>query len=131
MMDLEALTTPELESLIADAQAVIEQRRLRAKAELRARLATEAEALGFSLEDVLKEFAEAKPLERAVKGTEYRNPDNPDQVWKGEGKKPRWVKEYEAGGGLLSDLAKSATPPEGEGRRKPKLRDRSGIDVWI
>lgn len=129
MVDFESMSIPEIKALIEEAEAAILRRRLRAQSELRARLAAEAAELGFSLEDVLKEFADAKPLERGVKGTEYRNPEDPSKVWRGEGKKPRWVKEYEAGGGLLSDLAQK--PSDTAGRRTPKVRDKSETDVWI
>lgn len=139
MVDFDAMTIPEIEAMIADAQAAIEHRRLRAKAELRARLATEAQALGFSLEDVLKEFADGKPAEIAVKGTTYVNPANPEQVWRGDGKKPRWLKEYELGGGLISDLAQPAVATEqrierkrdGARSPKPRLAATDETKTWI
>jgi DNA-binding protein H-NS len=139
MIDFDSMTILEIEALIADASAAIEHRRLRAKAELRARLATEAEALGFTLEDVLREFAEGRPAEKGVKGTTYVNPNNPAQTWRGDGKKPGWLKEYELGGGLISDLAQPLTeeqphkPKRADGARspKPRLVDRSSVEVWI
>lgn len=139
MIEFDSMTIPEIEALISDAQAAIEHRRLRAKAELRARLATEAEALGFSLEDVLREFADGRPAEKAIKGVTYVNPGNPTQVWRGDGKKPRWLKDYELGGGLISDLAQPSNLEEPKQRKqadgarspKPRLADRSTIDVWI
>lgn len=138
MIDFDSMTIPEIETLIADAQAAIEHRRLRAKAELRARLASEAQALGFSLEDVLREFADGKPAEKAVKGTTYVNPLNPAQVWRGDGKKPGWLKEYELGGGLISDLAQpTQEEPKIERKRdgarspKPRLANKDDINVWI
>jgi DNA-binding protein H-NS len=138
MIDFDSMTIPEIEALIADASAAIEHRRLRAKAELRARLSQEAEALGFSLEDVLREFADGKPAEKAIKGTVYANPLNPAQVWRGDGKKPGWLKEYELGGGLISDLAQPSNleqPKEwkrdGARSPKPRLANRDDINVWI
>lgn len=139
MIDFDSMTIPEIEALIADAQAAIEHRRLRAKAELRARLAQEAEALGFNLEDVLRDFADGKPAEKAVKGTTYVNPLNPAQVWRGDGKKPGWLKEYELGGGLISDLAQpaAATEPRIERKRdgarspKPRLATTDETKTWI
>lgn len=138
MVDFDTMTIPEIEALIADATAAIEHRRLRAKAELRARLSQEAEALGFSLEDVLRDFADGKPAEKGIKGTTYVNPGNPAQVWRGDGKKPRWLKDYELGGGLISDLAQPLEEKKPTRAMSPRPRiterpfnDPTNPENWI
>lgn len=43
----------------------------------------------------------------ARSGTVYRHPDNPQLTWAGRGRKPKWVREWEAAGNSLDQLRQS------------------------
>lgn len=52
---------------------------------------------------------------RKVKGeAKYRNPDNPEMTWSGQGRKPAWLSTYLANRGKLEDLLIAAETQEGE-----------------
>ena len=100
-IDLSGLSADELAALAERAQServtVIE----RTKAELRERFAKEAEAAGFTLDEVV---GVSKKRTRAKPAAKYRNPGNPGQTWSGRGKKPVWVQEQLDQGRKLEDL---------------------------
>ena len=100
-IDLSGLSAEELATLADRAAqervAVLE----RTKAELRERFAKEAEAAGFSLEEVI---GVAKKRTRAKPAAKYRNPNNPSQTWSGRGKKPVWLQALLETGKTLEDL---------------------------
>lgn len=61
-----------------------------------------ADTMGMKL--VSEEGEEAEEVPKAI----YRNPNDPSQVWRGGGRKPKWVKELEATGYDLETLKEEA-----------------------
>ena len=103
-IDLTDLTPKELESLITQAKRrkVILKKR-KPIATVRNKLITQAEAEGYTIEDLFGVVATRKTATRktsktgrtATKGRKvppkYRNPENPEETWTGRGKQPRWM----------------------------------------
>ncbi|MGP3698946.1 H-NS histone family protein [Rhodobacter sp. NSM] len=88
----------ELQIEVAAALAALErQRRQDALAELAGR----ARELGFSLEDLTGQGRAHPP---APRGPRYANPANPDEIWYGRGRKPRWFKKAMATGRTPEEL---------------------------
>ena len=100
-IDLSGLSADELAALAerahSERQAVIE----RTKSELRERFSKEAEAAGFTLDEIV---GVTKKRTRAKPPAKYRNPANPAQMWSGRGKKPVWMQELIDQGQKLEDL---------------------------
>jgi len=60
------------------------------------------EDLGFVIEAITKKKGKASKTTLPAK---YRNPKDQAQTWHGgRGAKPKWVKEFENGGGRLVDI---------------------------
>lgn len=103
-IDIDALSTKELESLINKAKkrkTVLQKRK--PAGTVRARLKAAAAAEGYTIEELFGTAAAgstraAKPA-RAARKTgakvppKYRNTANPEQTWTGRGKQPRWMAE--------------------------------------
>ncbi|MDO4250431.1 MAG: H-NS histone family protein [Moraxella sp.] len=59
-----------------------------------------AKSLGVSVEDILKEGKTVKN-KRPIK---YQDPNNAEQGWSGQGRKPRWLEEALSKGKKLEDF---------------------------
>lgn len=109
-VDLNNLSTEELEQVIAEARARIEHKREEAVVKARAEIERIAASTGYSVKDLLgmgKPRPRAGTAKAAAVADKYRNPRNPEQSWSGRGKRPRWLQEQLAKGGKLeSFLAK-------------------------
>ncbi|MFO1391941.1 MAG: H-NS histone family protein [Agitococcus sp.] len=107
-IDLSALSTEELQSVIVEAQRLIAKKK---KAELKdARIKAEklAAELGFTLEELIKGKAEDEQASVKVRKPveiRYRNPANAAETWTGRGKQPRWLVAALATGKLLEDFS--------------------------
>lgn len=67
-----------------------------------------ARAHGFSLAELGVAGAKGKRKSKAAGAKnppKFRNPDNPSQTWSGLGRRPQWVKDAEAQGTPLDQLA--------------------------
>ena len=103
-IDLTDLTPKELESLITQAKRrkVILKKR-KPITTVRNKLITQAEAEGYTIEDLFGVVATRKTATRKTSKTgrtaskgrkvppKYRNPENPEETWTGRGKQPRWM----------------------------------------
>ena len=100
-VDLDRLTVPELRTLIASAEAKLQEKQEKAKADLLAKWKAEAEESGFSLQALLPSPAR-EPARTARKTTDaalpakYRGPNG--EEWSGRGRLPKWLRALEAEG---------------------------------
>lgn len=95
-MDLENLTVEELEKLSRDAFAAAKKKRERQKKELRAQIEGMIKAAGFDINEIFWELndVDLKPILMA----QYRDPENEENTWTGQGRRPKWlVAAMEAG----------------------------------
>jgi DNA-binding protein H-NS len=105
---LEGLTVADLDKVIAAAQQSREARRESGKKALVEEFRAKAEALGLSLEDLVRGSASAnrppgktrqprKGAPAAPSPVKYRNPDT-GETWSGRGRTPKWMALAEQGG---------------------------------
>ena len=101
-MDLSKYSSEELRQLRSDIDAELKSRRREDAKMAQKELKSVAEKYGFSLNELMS-GAPAKQGRRA--GTvRFRHPDDPSKVWSGRGRKPVWIKEWEAAGRSLEKL---------------------------
>ena len=100
-LDPAQLTFDELLTLKSKVDALIQEKHAGEIAGLRTKLSTAAAALGIPIAELFglrAEKGEVKERKRRQPAPKYRNPDDPEQVWTGRGKPPRWLQEkLEAG----------------------------------
>lgn len=102
-INLESLSTQELDALIsaaAEQKKRIHRARLQ---EVRAKITALARQEGYSIDELFGDVRSKSPSTRAV-APKYRHPKDPAQTWTGRGKQPLWVREAIAGGKRLEDL---------------------------
>lgn len=106
-------------------QDLVEQK---AKIEEELRVAKEELATEYeSVKEAFSAFAEkygVDPRTLAKKMfpplAKYRNPDNHDETWCGQGAKPKWIRGHLEGGGNLEDLAIGNGNSSGKKKSKSK-----------
>ncbi|MEM1429529.1 MAG: H-NS histone family protein [Pseudomonadota bacterium] len=104
--EIEKMSSDELLTLkkqVEKAIATLAERER--KAAMKAVEAT-AKAHGFSLADLGVSGGKAKAKPTGGKNPpKFRNPDDSSQTWSGRGRRPQWVKDAEAAGKSLEDMA--------------------------
>jgi DNA-binding protein H-NS len=98
---LERMSLKELTTLHARVQAAIDEKRVTARHQMRAKMERMARASGFS---VVELFGGRTGRGRTV-APKYRNPKNPSQTWTGRGRRPNWL--VRAGGDMKRFLIAS------------------------
>ena len=101
-MDLKTLASEELKQLLQRIPAELKRRESKEKGEVLNKLKAVAQSHGFTLEQLLEKEALVKTT-RTVK-IKYRHPQQANLTWTGRGRTPRWVVEWQAGGGSLDNL---------------------------
>ncbi|MFV0361259.1 H-NS family nucleoid-associated regulatory protein [Tropicimonas sp.] len=102
---LDKLSRAQLEQLRADVDTALVSL---AERERRAALeAAEQAALahGYKLSELTLEIQQGGRVRGRKNPPKYRNPADPKQTWTGRGRKPQWVKDAEAAGTDISELA--------------------------
>ena len=92
-IDLKALSPKELQSLIANAEAHMQEAKSNQVQEIRKKIDTLLSNAGLTLADVYptRGGKASKAGKRAVVAPKYRNPEDASQTWSGRGKRPLWV----------------------------------------
>lgn len=92
-IDLKALSPKELQSLIANAEAHMQEAKSTQVQEIRKKIDTLLNNAGLTLADVYptRGGKAGKVGKRAIVAPKYRNPDDASQTWSGRGKRPLWV----------------------------------------
>lgn len=102
-MDLDALSLQELKDLQDKISIAIIDFEKRRKADALDELKALAQAKGFSLDELVDGTKRKKV--RAPVAPKYADPANPSNTWTGRGRKPKWMVEALANGGLPEDFA--------------------------
>jgi len=93
------LSEAEALSLIEKAREVVAERKRQSVAEAQQKILDLAKELGLTPEELIRQMPGAKRNKTRVPTTvRYRNPENPDQVWSGRGKRPQWLAQKLAQG---------------------------------
>lgn len=117
-IDLNELTQKELDNLITQAKrrkATLKKRK--PIATVRSKITAQAEAEGYTIEELFggtatKKTATRKVAKKAAKKgrklgkvpPKYRNPANKEETWTGRGKQPRWLAAQIAKGKKVEDF---------------------------
>ena len=92
-IDLSGLNIDQLAELVGKAQAQMASREKQRRKDLRSELERRLVADGYKLGDIFPELGSgtASGTQRQKRPAKYRNPQNPEQVWSGIGRSPKWV----------------------------------------
>ena len=99
--DLVQYPVKDLSNLYIKVGKAIDLRKKKEGEQLIKEFQSRAAESGFSLNELLGE--QPKPKKEAAK-PKYRNPDNYEQTWGGNGRKPRWLLDLVSSGMPMEDL---------------------------
>jgi DNA-binding protein H-NS len=106
MLELNTLSVEELKALLPQISAELAQRRHEAVRVAQAKVLAAIEESELSRAEVLGPLlGRQPPKKREPVSQGYQNPDNPQQIWLGLGKRPGWLKRQLAAGKSLTDFA--------------------------
>jgi len=100
-MDLSNYTTQQLNALKKDIDKEINGRRKEDAKKAQQELKQVAERYGFTLSDLV---AGQSGKVRAKAKVRFQHPSDASMTWSGRGRKPAWVKDWEASGRSLEEL---------------------------
>ncbi len=101
-MDISGYTTQQLNQLKKDIDKEIQGRRKDDAKRAQQEMKQVAERYGFTLSDLVGGSASKT---RAKAKVRYQHPADAGKTWSGRGRKPMWVKEWEAAGRSLNELS--------------------------
>lgn len=101
-MDLSKYSSQELRQLKKDIDREIEGRRKEDAKKAQQEIKQVAERYGFNLTDLVGGQT-SKPT-RAKGKVRFQHPSDSGKTWSGRGRKPVWIKEWEASGRSLDEL---------------------------
>lgn len=100
-MDLSKLDQDELERLQKDIDKELKRRLREGIKEAQKKAKLLAESYGLSVQDLV---GGATARSGAAGNIRFQHPDDPNKTWSGRGRKPGWVKEWDAAGKDLETL---------------------------
>lgn len=101
-MDLSNYSTPELNQLKKDIDKELNKRRRQDVKQAQKELKEVADKYGLAVSDLVPANA-GKSGGRS--GTiRFRHPEDPNKGWSGRGRKPAWIKDWEARGRSVEEL---------------------------
>lgn len=98
---IEELSLNELKDLQRRVTKAIEEFHDRKKRQAISMLEEQAQALGFSLAELVSSVETRRRMPARVK---YSNPDNSTETWTGRGRRPLWIEAALRNGKSLADL---------------------------
>ena len=101
-MDLSNYTTEQLNQLKKDIDKEVQSRRKEDSKKAQQEMKRVAERYGFTLNDLVGEKQPAKT--RAKGKAQFQHPTDTSKTWTGRGRKPTWIKDWEAEGRSLDEL---------------------------
>ncbi|MCO6440668.1 MAG: H-NS histone family protein [Nitrococcus mobilis] len=101
-MDLSKYTFDELQWLKKDIDKELTSRRKLDAKKAQQELKSVAERYGFTLNELIS--GQTAKLTLANTAVRFRHPEDADKIWSGRGRKPAWIKEWEARGHSLDEL---------------------------
>lgn len=104
-VNLEKLSSRELEELIAAAAEQKKKLQKQRLSEVRNKLIALAREEGYTIEELFGSAGAGRARSTRSVAPKYRNPADPGQTWSGRGKRPRWVQAHIDAGKTLESLA--------------------------
>ncbi len=102
MTDLSSYSRDELLELKKTIDKEITQRRKDEEKQAREELKAVAEKYGFTLNELLEARGQTK-TSSSGSPAKFRHPSDASKTWTGKGRKPAWLREWEANGGNKED----------------------------
>lgn len=99
-MDLSNYNSQQLRELQGDIERELRKRRREEIRQAQRELRDVAERFGFSL----NELVSGQPAASGARAVRFRHPTDDSKTWSGRGRKPHWIKEWEAEGKPLDEL---------------------------
>lgn len=99
--DLVKIPLKELLAFQEKLSKAIELRRENEKREIYQKITAIASESGFSLSELINQ----KPAKKTPVAIKYRNPNNKDEGWNGQGRKPKWLVDLLDSGKKLEEFA--------------------------
>lgn len=129
-IDLKALSPKELQALIENANAQMQEARVTQVRTVREEIDALLKGAGLTINDVYPTRGSKKTASKKGTGSvapKYRNPSNASETWSGRGRKPVWFAEALKKRGvtaesLLIDGAPKAAKKAGKAVKKPVKR---------
>lgn len=104
-MDLSKYSSAELRQLKKDIDSELSARRKDDAKKAQQELKEVAEKYGFSLTDLVGSQSRGSSQGARAKGpVRFQHPSDGSKTWTGRGRKPAWIKEWEASGRNVEDL---------------------------
>lgn len=97
-LNVNGLEVKEIESLITRLEVLKKEKRENTLKEAWNTFVDTVEGLGMDLDKALADCLTKEEKNCRVLKIRYKDPENPDNVWAGRGKTPRWLREYEEQG---------------------------------
>lgn len=101
-MDLSKYSSEQLQQLKKDIDKELTVRRKDDAKKAQQELKHVAEKYGFSLNELLS--GQAAKSSRSKGTVRFRHPDDSSKTWSGRGRKPGWIKDWEASGKSVEAL---------------------------
>ncbi|MEO1867651.1 MAG: H-NS histone family protein [Methylococcales bacterium] len=102
MPDYNNLSEQELESVIAQAQQTLIEKKNNKRKEVIAEIKALAASINITIE--IKGETKKNPTKNSKVAAKYRNPEDSSQTWSGRGLTPKWMQALIAGGYNKRDL---------------------------
>lgn len=102
-MDLSKYDPQQLKQLKKDIDKELNRRRKEDVKEAQKELKNLADRFGITIQDLVAGAVGTKTGRKAT-AVRFRHPDDPSKGWSGRGRKPAWIKDWEAKGRSLDDL---------------------------
>ena len=104
MANLEKYTTEELHQLKKDIDEALAKRRKEDEKRAREEMKEVAEKYGFNVSDLVAGAStKSQAKSRSKAPAKFVHPEDPGKRWTGKGRKPEWVKAWEAEGRSLEE----------------------------
>lgn len=103
-MDLSKYSSQELRQLKKDIDREIESRRKEDAKKAQQEIKQVAERYGFNLTDLVGGQPSKPKTTRAKGKVRFQHPSDASKTWSGRGRKPVWIKEWEASGRSLDEI---------------------------
>lgn len=101
-MNLSKYTTQELYQLKKDIDKELKSRRRDDAKKAQKEMKAVAEKYGFNLNELVG--SQTSRSGRPAGQVRYQHPEDSSKTWSGRGRKPVWIKEWEAAGRSLDEL---------------------------
>lgn len=103
-VDLSSFNLAELKKLQQDIEQALKNRQQEELQKARQQILAIAQEAGVSVAELLGTGAKTKTVQGRKVEARYKNPNDPNQVWSGRGRQPKWIESGLKDGKSLDDF---------------------------